>query len=437
MTNDLFYQGGNKLLKALEDVTATKKRLKIEVPADAIESEIKKGLNEAQKRARIPGFRPGKAPMHLIEKKFGKEIEADVLEKIIPEYYLKAIKEADITPVSRPAVEEFFEFKRNEPVSMTVSVEVRPGVENLNYENVTVKEVPVEVKDEEVNAVLNRLAEERATYESVDDAVNAGDLVTIDYTAEYKEDEIKGDSTRGTLSPLCGKDVVLKVGNGPYPQEFFDGLIGKKKDEEFIIEASFPEDSQTQFAGKRPKFEVKMKDIKRRNLLAIDDEFAKDLGFENIGQLKDRVKENIIASKNRDAERTKQREILDKLIESHSFDVPEGLLNAEISGIMGEIRAAGNDQRTDEEIREEIMPHAEKSVRASILLELIGEKEGINVSDKEIKEEILNIAQRHYISPENVMKYYMAKEGSLEGLKQSVFEKKVLNFLLSKSKTEK
>lgn len=409
------------MLKALEDVSSTKKRLKIEVPAEAVESEIKRGLNEAQKRARIPGFRPGKAPMHLIEKKFGKEIEADVLEKIIPEYYLKAIKEADITPVSRPVVEESFDFKRNEPISMTVSVEVRPRVENLDYENMTVKEVPVEVSDEEVDAVLNRLAEERATYESADDSVNSGDLVTVDYIVE------------DTIS----KDVVLKVGSGPYPQEFFDGLIGKKKDEEFIIEASFPEDSQTQFAGKRPRFEVKMKDIKRRNLPAIDDEFAKDLGFENMGQLKDRVKENIIASKNRDAERTKQREILDKLIETHSFDVPEGLLNAEINGIIGEVRAAGNDQRTDEEIIEEIKPHAEKSVRAAILLELIGEKEGINVSDEDMKEEILNIARRFYISPEDVIKYYTAKDGSLEGLKQSVFEKKVLNFLLSKSKTEK
>jgi trigger factor len=409
-----------KLLKALEDVSSTKKRLKIEVPAEAVESEIKRGLNEAQKRARIPGFRPGKAPMHLIEKKFGKEIEADVLEKIIPEYYLKAIKEADITPVSRPVVEESFDFKRNEPISMTVSVEVRPRVENLDYENMTVKEVPVEVSDEEVDAVLNRLAEERATYESADDSVNAGDLVTVDYIVE------------NTIS----KDVVLKVGSGPYPQEFFDGLIGKKKDEEFIIEASFPEDSQTQFAGKRPRFEVKMKDIKRRNLPAIDDEFAKDLGFENMGQLKDRVKENIIASKNRDAERTKQREILDKLIETHSFDVPEGLLNAEINGIIGEVRAAGNDQRTDEEIIEEIKPHAEKSVRAAILLELIGEKEGINVSDEDMKEEILNIARRFYISPEDVIKYYTAKDGSLEGLKQSVFEKKVLNFLLNKAKIE-
>ncbi|MDA8339945.1 MAG: trigger factor [Nitrospiraceae bacterium] len=414
------------MLKSVEDISSTKKRLKIEVPAEAIESEIKKGLGEAQKKARIPGFRPGKAPMHLIEKKFGKDIEADVLEKIIPEFYLKAVKEADVTPVSRPVVEDSFDFKRNEPLSMTVAVEVRPKVENLNYEGVTVKGVSVEVKDDEIDTVLNRLAEEKATYESADEVVNQGDLVTIDYTVR----EAGEDNT-------VAKDVVLKVGSGPYPQEFFDGLAGKKKDEEFTVEASFPEDSQSPFAGKRPKFEIKIKDIKRRSLPAIDDELAKDLGFENIGLLKDKVRENILSSKNREAERARQREILDKLIESHSFDVPESLLNAEIGGIISEIRAAGKDERTDEAIKEELMPHAEKSVKASILLELIGEKEGITVSDDDVKEELLDMAQKYYVSPDNIIKYYMAKDGSLEGLKHSVFEKKVLNFLLNKAKIEK
>lgn len=408
------------MLKALEDISATKKRLKIEVPVEAIEAEIKKGLNEAQKRARIPGFRPGKAPMHLIEKKFGKEIEADVLEKIIPEYYLKAIEEADITPVSRPVVEDSFEFKRNEPISMTVSVEVRPKVENLNYENLTVKEVSVEVKDEEIEDVLNRLAEERATYESVNDAVRTGDLITIDYSVE------------DTVS----KDVVLKVGSGHYPQEFFDGLVGKKKEEKFFVEASFPDDSPTPFAGKRPKFEITIKDIKRSNVPSIDDEFAKDMGFENLGQLRDRVRESIIAAKKRDAEKTKQREILDKLLELHSFEIPDVMLNAEINGIISEIRAVGKDTRTDEEIKEDVRPNAEKSVKASILLELIGEKEGIKVSDEDMKEEILNIAMRTQISPENIIKYYTARDGSLDGLRQSVFEKKVLNFLLNKAKIQ-
>lgn len=411
------------MLKTVEDISATKKRLKIEIPAEAIESEIKRGLGEAQKRARISGFRPGKAPMHLIERKFGKEIEADVLEKMVPDYYLKAVKEADITPVSRPVVEESFDFKRNESLSMTVSVEVRPKIENLNYEEITVKEVPVEVKDEDVDAVLNRLAEERATYESVDDAISAGDLITMDC-------EVRDDGA-------AANDVVLKVGSGPYPQEFFDGLIGKKKDEEFEITASFPEDLQSQFAGKKPTFNVKVKEVKRRNLPSIDDEFAKDLAFENIGLLRDKVKENILLSKDRDAERTKQREILDKLIESHEFEAPEGLVKAEIGSTIAEIKARGKDERTEESLAEEIKPHAEKGVKASILLELIGEKEGIKVTDDEVKEEIIETAQRAYVSPENIMKYYVARDGSLEGLKRTVFEKKVLNFLVNKAKIEK
>ncbi|OGW22163.1 MAG: trigger factor [Nitrospirae bacterium GWB2_47_37] len=411
------------MLKTVEDISATKKRLKIEIPAEAIESEIKRGLGEAQKRARIPGFRPGKAPMHLIEKKFAKDIEADVLEKMIPDYYIKALKEADITPVSRPVAEESFDFKRNEPLSMTVSVEVRPKIENLNYEEITVKEVPVDVKDEDVDEVLKRLAEERAAYESVEDAISVEDLITMDY-------EVKDDGT-------AANDVVLKVGSGPYPQEFFDGLIGRKKDEGLEITASFPEDLQSPFAGKKPTFKVKVKEIKRRNLPPIDDEFAKDLGFENIGLLQDKVKENILLSKNRDAERIKQREILDKLIESHEFEAPEGLVKAEIGSTVAEIKARGGNEKTEESLAEEIKPHAEKGVKASILLELIGEKEGINVSDDEVKEEIIETAQRAYVSPENIMKYYVARDGSLEGLKRTVFEKKVLNFLVNKAKIEK
>jgi trigger factor len=407
------------LLKAFEDISSTKKRLKIEIPADAIEAEIKKGLGEAQKRARIPGFRPGKAPMNIIEKKFGKEIEADVLEKMVPEYYLRAVKEADIFPVSRPVAEETFDFKRTEPLSMTVTVDVRPRVENLNYENITVKEAPVEVKNEEIEAVLKNIAEEKAAYESSDEPIIAEDLVTIDYTA-------KKDGT-------AVKDAVLKIGSGSYPKEFFDGLAGKKRDEEFEMEAAFPEDSDSPFAGKKPKLEVKIKEVKRRNVPAIDDEFAKDLSFESLEALKTQIKENILLSKNKSADISKQKEILDKLLETHALDVPESLLNAEIANAIGQIRAAGKDNRSDEELTAEIRPGAEKGVKASILLQLIGEKENINVSDEDMKEEILTMAQRYYTNPENVMKYYVARDGSLDGLKQTVFEKKVLNFLLDKA----
>lgn len=411
------------MLKTLEDISPTRKRLKIEIPAEVVESEIHKALLDLQRRAKLPGFRPGKAPITMIEKKFGNDVIAEVLERIIPNAYLKAVKEADIKPVMQPIIEESYEFQKNAPISMTLNVEVRPKIENLSYEGINIKEIPVEVKDEDVDKVIESLAEERAVYESSEDAINSGDLITIDYTAVDEGAE--------------SKDVVLKVGSGPYPTEFFDAVTGRKKDEELEVEATFPDDSQSQFAGKSVKLKIKIKDVKNRSVPVVDDEFAKDLGFDNLGSLKEKLKENILVSKNKEADLTKQKEILDRIMESHSFEMPEGLLNSEIGGIMNEIKAAGKDDRPDETIEEEIKPIAEKRVKVSILLELIGEKEGITATDEDMKEEIFKMSQRFYMSPENVMKYYITRDGSLDGLRRSVFEKKVLGFLLSKAVIEK
>ncbi|HWR89236.1 MAG TPA: trigger factor [Dissulfurispiraceae bacterium] len=411
------------MLKALEDISATKKRLKIEIPADRIEKEIRTALLDVQRRSRIPGFRPGKAPMSIIERKFGKTVESEVLEKIVPEHYMMALKEADVVPVAEPVVDESTPYEKDVPMSMTLTVEVRPKIEDLSYEGIAVTDMPQDVTDEEVQAALQRLAEEKASYEPVDEPVAPGDLVTVDYTV----------ADEGTVT----KDTVIKIGSGPYPQEFFDGLIGKRKDERADIEASFPDDSPTPFAGKRVRFDITVKDVKRRDVPPHDDELAKDLGLETIDQLKEKVRENILASKGRAEEGRKKRQILDALLGKHDLEVPEGVLNARIEGIIAEMRAKSNDERPDEALREEIRPDMEKSMKASIILELIAEREGIKVTDDDMKMEILTLSQAYYMTPENIMKYYMARDGSLEGLKRTLLERKTLDLLLGKATIEK
>ncbi|MBF0558551.1 MAG: trigger factor [Nitrospirae bacterium] len=411
------------MLKAVEDISSTKKRLKIEIPADSIEAEIKKGLIDAQKKATFPGFRQGKAPMSLVEKKFGRDIEAEVLERIVPEYYMQAVKEADLKPVTRPAVEESPDFRRNSDLSMTMTVEVMPKIENLSYENIAVKNVPAEVSDEEVQNVLKGLAEERATYEASDGPIQTGDLVTLDYS-------VKGEDT-------TNKDVVLKIGSGPYPKEFFDGIIGRIKDEEFEVEAAFPDDMQSPHAGKKPVFVITVREVKKQSVPALDEDFAKDIGLESLQQVRDRVRENVLNAKNKKAENEMQRELLDKLLETHVFEVPGSMLNQELDGYISEIRAAGKDDRSDEALIEEFRPGAEKSVRAALLMQVIGEKENVSVSEEEVRNEIAAMSQRFRLTPENIIKYYVSKDGSLEGLRHSIFERKVLALLLTKAKIEK
>ncbi|HTZ17353.1 MAG TPA: trigger factor [Dissulfurispiraceae bacterium] len=410
------------MLKSFEEISSTKKRLAIEIPADVVEAEVQKGLTEARKKANLPGFRAGKAPMTIIEKRFGKSVESEVLEKIVPEYYMQAVKEADIKPVSRPEMEEALDFKRNSPLSMIFTVEVRPKIDPLIYEGITVKDIPVEITEAEIDDIVRGVAEEKGNFEPVEEPAALGDLVTLDYTTD------DGIET---------KDAVIKIGSGPYPREFFDALIGKNKGVEFSAEVTFPDDSQTQFAGKTQKFKMLLKDVKRRNIPAIDDELAKDMGMDNIQALRDRVKEDLLSSKNADADRKKQIEIVEKLLATYPFEAPESMVNGDLDRILGEIRAQGKDTRSDEELSAEYRPKAEKSARVSILLDIIGEREGITVSEDELKEEILNFSRRYYVSPENVIKYYVARDGSLEGVKNAIYEKKAMKALLDKAKIEK
>ncbi len=413
------------MLKSIEDLSSTKKRLKIEISPEVIESEIKRILIDKQKKVKMPGFRPGKIPFSIIEKKFGKDAEVEALDKLIVQFYLNAVKEANLRPVSQPIIEESIEFQKNKPLSMTIEIEVMPNVQP-EYENISVKEVPYDVKEEEIDHFIKKLLEEKVTYESSDDTISLGDIVTIEY--KTKEDGLEKDNI---------VFIVLKIGSGPYPEEFFNSFIGKKKDEEFSVEANFPEDWDTPFAGKRVSFDIKIKEVKKRNIPDFDDEFAKDLGFDNVTSLKDHIKERLLSYKKADADKVKKREIIDHLLKSHNFDIPEAFLNSEISSMINEIRSKNKkDDRSDEELKKVLEDQAKRNIKISYLLDLIGEKEGITVSEDEIKEEIINIAQAYHVSPKHVIDYFIAKDGSFDGIKKSIYDKKVLNLLLEKARVE-
>lgn len=411
------------MLKSIEGISDTKKRLTIEIPADVIESNIQKSLLEVQKKSQFPGFRPGKAPISIIEKKYGKSIEAEVMEKLVPEYYQKALDEARLKPLSQAIIEDASSFERNTPISMTFVVEVMPEIKDINYEGIKVDDVPIEVSDEDIDNTLQSLSEEKASYESVDESAISGDLLTVDYQTDSEE--------------ALHKDVILKVGSGPYPKEFHEVLIGKRKEEEFEFNATFPQDMQSQYAGKTVKFKMIIKDIKRRNIPAIDDDLAKDIGFENLDILRDKIKESLINAKIKKAKNIKASQILDKLIEDYKFELPESLLSAKINDFISEIRAVKNDNRKDEELTAEVLPFAERAVRSFIILNIIGEREKVEVTEEEMKNKVIEIAQSNRLTPDDVVKYYMAKDGSLHSLQYSIYEQKVMDILISKAEVIK
>lgn len=403
------------MLKGIEEISATKKRLKIEIPADIVEEEIQKALKEIQKKAKIPGFRPGKAPISIIEKKFGKEAEADVLEMLVSESYQKAVKETNIKPLLPPMAEDAIDIKRNEPLSFELIVEVRPDIENLNYDNIEVEEISTEVNDEEVEEVLQRLSKERGSYEPTQEPAMFEDLVVIDYITDIGKE---------------AKDYVYKLGAGPFPEDFSKSLEGRKKDETFNVTIDFPEDSIADFAGKKVNFDITVKEVKRRQNIPYE-ELHKELGFENIDSLKQYIRQSLENTKKEQALEKQKFDILKKLLETYDFELPEGLVEMEMKRITEEYESLGLDitQHMDK-----ILERAKRNVKAYILIDLIGEKEGVSVSEEDLKQEVMNIARRYSITPQGVVQYYMARDGSLEALKNIILEKKVFDILLQKSK---
>ena len=417
------------MIKTVEDISATKKRLRIEIPAEVIEKEIQDSLEKLRRKTTIPGFRTGKAPIDLIEKRFGKEVESDVLERLIPQGYVDALREANITPVANPVLEEKSDFKRKQPISMTLMVEVMPNIENLNYEDIPLKDIPVAVSDSDVESVLRRQQEEKATYEPSEGPVEMNDLIVVDYSAP-------GDGVEA-------KDQIVKVGGSMFPEEFTQKVVGRGKGEELSVEATFPEDHPFEnLAGKHLTMKVVIKDIKKVNLPAVDDELAKDIGFQNLDEMRKRIGEEIEKAKRNEVVKIQKAELIRNLVESHEFDIPESLVERESemlasAALSHRTEGAQPSEHELDALKQEVRPNAVRNVKASLLIETIGKAQGVSVAEDEVKRAIISLAQRLSVSPEQIMKFYISRDGSLEGLKGSLFEEKVLDLILSKAKLEK
>jgi len=404
--------------KTVEDINPTKKRFIIEVPADVLEKRITDALRNIGRNVKIPGFRPGKAPLSLLDKRFGREVETDVLEKIIPEYYMKAIKEENVTPVSPPVFENY-DFKRREPLKMTFTVEIRPEIKDIKYDAIEVTDEDIVFTEEDVEETIERIKLEKSTYEQVKEQIQDDDLVMVDYEVVEEEKKVENQ--------------FIKIGSEVLPEAISDALRGKKKGDAFEVTTEFPEDfANKNFAGKTLTLKGTIKEVKRLKLATLDDEFAKDLGYENTEKLREAVKESIEKAKRELLENKQKGEIIDKLLQMHEIEVPEGLFQEELNMLINGEKQ--NKPDVDEEkLREELKEKAERNVKLNLLLDTIAEKEGIDITMDEIKQRIAELSSSMYITPDHFMKLYLPNEEAQYMFRQNLAREKTLDFIFSKS----
>jgi trigger factor len=439
------------LLKSVEEINTTKKRVTLEIPADVIEREISNSLERLKQQVRIPGFRPGKAPTNLIEKRFGKEVEAEVLEKLVPEYYSTALKEAEIDPIATPVLEKELDFRRNNPINLTFLVEVMPKIENLDYENISTKDIPFTVEDSDVEDLLKRFQDQKAVYEVAEKNVEMDDLVSFEHVGSEIDGKEAGPSV---------KELISKMDKEIFPPDIMEKVLGKQKGDIVEFTVAFDKSKPKELAGKTVDIKVSISEVKKKKLPGIDDEFAKDLGFENMSDIREKLKERIYTAKKQQIQKIQKAYIINKLLESYNFDVPETLLDRElqalsmqqsvsdseddtalvesVSDIMetpaGE-KTEGKEKTEDPQVK--LKNKAMKNVQASIIIDTIGRKEGVIVTDEEVDEGIALLAKRLSATPLAVKTFYTYKHGSLDEIKRSIFQEKVMDLLLSKAGIEK
>jgi trigger factor len=416
----------------VEELTATKRRLNITIPEDIIKAETKTIYDKIRVTTKIPGFRPGKAPQSILEKRFGKNVEAEVIEKIVPQYYMSAIKEAKLEPVTYPSIEEQIELKPGEPLSFSVTVEVKPDMGEIDYEGISLKKKSYSVEDDEIDRSLTMLQESKALYSVSEDPLQEGDMSILDSDA-FIDDKLE--------DTLTYKEYPLLIGSEEMPKDFSDALMGKKKGDTVEVKISFESDHPNKsIAGKEVVFKIEIKETKKKNLPPIDDELAKEAQCETLAELKEKIRENLDKRKESQINLEYKKEILDDLLKRHNFDVPDSMVNGEIDSLIQQEKEnagrTGSAVKPDEELRAEFAEKARSNVKSVILLEAIGKNNKIEVSDADTKSAIEEIAARNNLNVEEVTKLYAVREGSMDALKSRLFADKVLDHILGKAKIE-
>lgn len=382
----------------------------------------------------IPGFRKGKAPRIVIETQYGKGIfYNDAIEILFPEVYPEAIKELDIDPIDNPDL-DIEEISKDNGLVMVLNVEVKPEFELGNYKGIEIAKVENTVSDENVDAKLQEMVEKNARLVSVEDkALEDGDTAIIDF--EGFENGVAFDGGKG-------ENYNLVIGSNTFIPGFEEQLVGKKAGEEVEVNVTFPEEYHSQdLAGKPVVFNVKINDVKVKELSALDDEFAKDTSeFDSLDELKADVRAKLEEEAKNRADAETRNSVVEKVAENTEIEIPEVMIQHQIDNMLNELnyqlqyQGFGLQQllemtgRTMEELREERKEDAKKLVKSSLVLEAITKAEGIEATEEEFKAELEKMASAYNMEVEKIEA--SLRDADKEDIKGQIKIRKTIDLLV-------
>jgi trigger factor len=390
----------------LEDLTPVRKRLQIEVPADTVQAELDRTFQQVGQRARLRGFRPGKAPRHVLERAFGEEVRREVLGRLVEASLHHAVESHGLAVVGTPDIHA-------EPITpgaalrYSATLEVRPAIALGELGGIDVVRPSAQVTDEDVERTLGGLRESVAQLRPIEDRVQveAGDVVRVDLTSRLDGGE-----------PARREGVLLDAGSGGFPLALERQLVGQSRGTRIDLRVPYPADyPNAGLAGKTAEFEVEIKELRAKELPALDDDFARDHGkCDSLADLRARVRGQLEREAETRADDAVREALLDQLLARHAFDVPSTLVERRTEALIAslDLRLPEGTDRHEAAARlgEHLRPRAERQVRAELLLDAVAVREGFQANDDEVSAEIDAIAAREGQVVERVRAFYERPE---------------------------
>jgi len=390
----------------LQDVSEVEKILKVEVPQEKVNEIIQQVTNQIKKKAKIKGFREGKVPVYLVKKLFKEEIEEKSIARIIEDTLNKAIKETKMEPLLRPRIEEWGELKEGEPFNYSVLVEIRPiiDIKKEDYIGIEVEKETDEINDEEVDRILNEFRYSFSELKRVekDEPIEERYVAVIKFEAYEGEKLIPGHQAEA---------LFIDVGTGEFNEKVEKELIGKKEGDKFSVEVEYSEKGLNPLlAGKKVRYEIEIKEVYKRELKELNDEFVKSLnmGFETVEALKESVKNRLLEDKKRRNENKFREKLLEKILEKVDFKVPARYVELKLYQLLEQVKEGLERDGFSfdklnisiDKLKEKLYPIAEKQAKEELLLEKIAELENIEISQDEINDTVKAISKGLKVSGE-------------------------------------
>jgi trigger factor len=413
---------------SVESTQGLQRRMTVQVPAERIDKEVESRLRSLSGRVRLDGFRPGKVPFKVLQKRFGDQVRSEVLGEVLQSTYSEAVSKEKLRPAGVPQIEPK-QMDAGQDLQYVATFEVLPEFEVTDVEGMALERPTAEVTDADVDEVLENLRKQQAEYKPVERAAGEGDRVIVDFVGEIDDKPFPGNE---------GEDVPVTIGSGQMPPEFEEALQGlkpgDKKDIEYTFPAQFPD---KEIAEKTAVFHTTVKTVEAPELPEVDDAFAEKVGVKEGGAtaLRGRIRENLERQRDQAVRAQLKRQVMDKLVEANQIDLPQVLIDGEIDHLRNQMKARMQQAGVQDEPdlpASMFEDEARRRVALGLLINEIIRKNNIKLDQARLRQMLEEIASG-YDQPQQVLQYYAQNRKLMEGVEVAVLEDQVVDWVVERA----